>query len=61
MKTQHPVWIDHCDYCGVKPKPKAKEPLYQYTCPMCMRPGCPECMPAGNGCICPACEEGKSD
>jgi hypothetical protein len=64
MTAQFPVWEETCDYCGAGPKPKGsppnstKELFYRYACPMCMRPGCPECMPAGNGCICPECDEG---
>ena len=30
-----------------------------YTCPQCGRDGCPQCMPAGNNCLCPECEENK--
>jgi hypothetical protein len=29
-----------------------------FICPQCEREGCPECMPAGRGCMCPECEEG---
>ena len=42
-----------CPFCGEKTR-------RILTCPRCGREGCPECMPAGAGCICPECEE-KAD
>jgi hypothetical protein len=40
-----------CPHCG--------EPTDRILlCPTCGREGCPECIPAGNGCECPECEEG---
>ena len=46
------VWETRCGYCHVK-----SEDMYVLTCHDCQREGCPECMPAGRGCICPQCEE----
>jgi hypothetical protein len=46
-----------CPTCG-----EPVEEKYLFECPDCYRAGCPECMPAGNNCICPECEEkGMSD
>lgn len=43
-----------CPQCG------EKRPLSEaMKCPRCLRDGCPECMPAGRGCLCPECEAGE--
>lgn len=49
------TWEGACSHCGYKPLPKDHRPFYHYICPMCARPGCPMCMPEGNGNICPKC------
>lgn len=49
-----PVWpfcCPHCDNNG------DHEKAYVLQCPGCGRDGCPECIPAGRGCVCPECEE----
>lgn len=38
-----------CPYCGERVD-------RVFVCPGCAREGCPECIPAGNGCVCPGCE-----
>lgn len=67
MKKQiNPIyitWADNCDYCGSRPRNQTLTPgcdekdFYVLTCPECDRVGCPDCMPAGRGCMCPECEE----
>ena len=42
--------LEECPYCG-------KNTAVILTCPGCGREGCENCMPAGNGCMCPECEE----
>jgi hypothetical protein len=37
------------------------EPKYRFHCPVCDRDGCPECIPAGRGCLCPECEEAEEN
>lgn len=41
-----------CPYCG-------EDTTIIYECPVCYREGCPACMPAGNNCMCPECEESR--
>lgn len=45
-----------CPYCA-----EVVEEKFVFECPQCARVGCPECMPAGKGCICPECEESDND
>ena len=47
-----------CNYCGAKQEPEDGY-VWFYECHECCREGCPECMPAGEGCICPECEENE--
>ena len=47
---------ESCPYCGERVL--TKEVI---DCPECGRWGCPECMPAGRGCICPDCEDKQEE
>jgi hypothetical protein len=47
-----PTFWKPCPFCG-----KSSEEQFIFECPECARNGCPECMPAGRGCVCPECEE----
>lgn len=56
-----------CPYCGETVETAAKSFLQQdelehglprLECPVCGRDGCAICMPGGNNCMCPECEEG---
>lgn len=55
---------EKCHHCGKvqhqneADKKNGDPPGYLLTCPECYRPGCEECMPMGQGCKCPKCEEG---
>lgn len=51
---------EKCDYCGQQ-KISENGKIYTYECPQCSREGCDFCMPAGNNCICPECEESIED
>jgi hypothetical protein len=52
-----------CEGCGLVQKQtevdkKNGDPAgFVLECPLCCRPGCDECMPAGRGCPCPECED----
>ncbi|MBM4370899.1 MAG: hypothetical protein FJ098_04550 [Deltaproteobacteria bacterium] len=52
---------DECPYCGAVQAGTDEDPAYVYTCPLCEREGCSECMPAGRGVPCPECEEVQGD
>ena len=43
---------DTCGYCGY-----SDTNLNKYTCPLCKRLGCPDCMPNGSSQNCPFCVE----
>jgi hypothetical protein len=54
-----------CAGCGISHKAAREqgsidegELLQELECPECGRMGCSVCMPGGNNCICPECEEG---
>lgn len=51
----HCDWVYDAEWLAVLRK---HGPL---VCPGCGRDGCPQCMPDGRGCLCPACEEGRDD
>jgi predicted RNA-binding Zn-ribbon protein involved in translation (DUF1610 family) len=56
QKPNFPTWENAtCQYCGHAEK--TGDALFLFECPKCGREGCPECMTAGRGCICPECEE----
>ena len=44
---------DQCPYCD-----ELTDRIFE--CPKCSREGCPKCMPAGIGCLCPQCEKGET-
>lgn len=48
---------DKCSHCGEEIA-RDEDQVFIYTCPSCGRKGCDSCMPAGNGCMCPECEDG---
>lgn len=56
VPEKHPVWRDRCEHCGT-----IGDGMYILVCPECEREGCQDCMPAGRDCVCPQCEEGKTE
>lgn len=53
-----------CDGCGITHEAAREqgeifegELLQRLECPGCGKVGCNVCMPAGNGCLCPECED----
>lgn len=46
------VWRGPCQGCG-----HSEHNLPVYECPGCGYEGCPECIPAGDGCMCPDCDD----
>jgi hypothetical protein len=65
--NEYPVYRDgdRCEGCGAVQIQTAEDRAagfpagYRLECPVCYRPGCEECMPAGRGCPCPDCEAGE--
>ena len=68
MLNNYPIYREgeKCHHCGAvqhqseADKKNGDPPGFLLTCPGCYREGCEECMPAGRGCVCPECEEGRN-
>lgn len=55
-----PMVEGECAYCGSKGLDHPDE-HYLLECPLCLRPGCPDCIPSGRYCLCPECEEARDE
>lgn len=64
-KVRFPCDEETCPYCGAPVGDDEGDyrtaNANRLVCPKCSRDGCPKCMPAGRGCMCPECEEGDNE